>query len=77
MQLRFWTQTMKKQICQKLPKKHVAILNSLRNYIELLSLLQWYEQMFDGTLGDWKTKPVTFELKEGAQDAFQSQVGKL
>ncbi len=23
--------------------------------------------MFDGTLGDWKTKPVNFELKEGAQ----------
>ncbi len=23
--------------------------------------------MFDGTLGDWKTKPVNFDLKEGAQ----------
>ena len=23
--------------------------------------------MFDGTLGDWKTKPVSFELKEGSK----------
>ena len=35
--------------------------------LELLSLLQQYEKMFDWTLGDWKTKPVNFELKEGAQ----------
>jgi hypothetical protein len=25
-----------------------------------------YELLFDGTLGDWKTKPVSFQLKEGA-----------
>ncbi len=24
----------------------------------------WYESLFDGTLGDWKTKPVSFQLKE-------------
>ena len=35
--------------------------------LELLSLLQKYEQMFDGTLGKCKTEPVNFELKEGAQ----------
>ena len=33
---------------------------------ELLELLQKYETLFDGTLGEWKTKPVHFELKEGA-----------
>jgi hypothetical protein len=24
-----------------------------------------HELLFDGTLGDWKTKPVSFQLKEG------------
>jgi hypothetical protein len=24
-----------------------------------------YESLFDGTLGDWRTKPVSFQLKEG------------
>ena len=33
--------------------------------IQLLHLLQKYEQLFDGTLGDWKTTPVKLELKEG------------
>jgi hypothetical protein len=32
---------------------------------KLLQLLQNYELLFDGTLGDWKTKPVSFQLKEG------------
>jgi hypothetical protein len=32
---------------------------------KLLQLLQKYELLFDGTLGDWKTKPVSFQLKEG------------
>ncbi len=32
---------------------------------KLLQLLTKYEPLFDGTLGDWKTKPVSFELKEG------------
>ena len=26
-----------------------------------------FEELFDGTLGDWKTDPVSFELKEGAK----------
>jgi hypothetical protein len=29
----------------------------------LLKLLQDFEMLFDGTLGDWKTKPVGFQLK--------------
>jgi hypothetical protein len=32
---------------------------------KLLQLLKKYEPLFDGTLGDWKTKPVSFQLKEG------------
>jgi hypothetical protein len=33
---------------------------------KLLQLLKKYESLFDGTLGNWKTKPVSFQLKEGA-----------
>ena len=33
----------------------------------LLDLLKEFEELFDGTLGDWNTKPVSFELKEGAK----------
>ena len=29
----------------------------------LLQLLVYFEQLFDGTLGDWKTSPVQLELK--------------
>jgi hypothetical protein len=29
---------------------------------KLLQLLRKYELLFDGTLGDWKTKPVSFQL---------------
>jgi hypothetical protein len=32
---------------------------------KLLQLLKKYESLFDGTLGDWKTKPVSFQLREG------------
>jgi hypothetical protein len=32
---------------------------------KLLQLLKKYEPFFDSTLGDWKTKPVSFQLKEG------------
>jgi hypothetical protein len=32
---------------------------------QLLQLLRKYELLFDGTLGDWKTKLVSFQLKEG------------
>ena len=30
---------------------------------ELLKLLRKFEDIFDGTLGTWKTNPVDFELK--------------
>ncbi len=33
----------------------------------LLILLLKFEELFDGTLGDWKLLPVSFELKEGAK----------
>jgi hypothetical protein len=32
---------------------------------KLLQLLKKYDSLFDGTLGDWKTKPISFQLKEG------------
>ncbi len=32
---------------------------------KLLQLLKKYKPLFDGTLGDWKTKPVSFQLREG------------
>ena len=32
---------------------------------KLLQLLKKYKSLFDGTSGDWKTKPVSFQLKEG------------
>ena len=31
----------------------------------LLALLVKYKDIFDGTLGEWNTAPVKFELKEG------------
>ena len=31
---------------------------------ELLKLLQIFEELFDGTLGTWKTDPLDFKLKE-------------
>ncbi len=31
---------------------------------KLLQLLMKYETLFDGTFGDWKTKPVSFQLRE-------------
>ena len=34
---------------------------------EVLKLLQKFKEMFDGTLGTWKTDPVHFRLKEDAK----------
>ena len=34
---------------------------------ELLEVLWEFEDLFDGTLGDWNTEPVNFELKSGAK----------
>ena len=32
---------------------------------KLLQLLKKHESLFDSTLGDWRTKPVSFQLREG------------
>ena len=37
---------------------------SLQDQSKLLELLTEFEELFDGTLGDWNTEPVSFELKE-------------
>ena len=34
---------------------------------KLLELLQTFKELFNGTLGDWDCKPVSLQLKEGAQ----------
>jgi hypothetical protein len=39
---------------------------STENQKKLLQLLVRFESLFDGTLGDWRIKPVSFQLKEGA-----------
>jgi hypothetical protein len=39
---------------------------SLSEREELLMLLRRYETLFDGTLGDWKLKLVSLELREGS-----------
>jgi hypothetical protein len=39
----------------------------LHNQNKLLELLIEFEELFDGTLGDWNTEPVFFELKEGTK----------
>jgi len=33
----------------------------------LFELLEEHEELFDGTIGDWKTKQVNFELRDDAQ----------
>ena len=38
----------------------------------LYKLLIRYEDIFDGTLGKWKTDPVDFELVNGAQPHSQN-----
>ena len=37
---------------------------SLQDQNKLLELLTEFEELFDGTLGDWNTEPVSLELKE-------------
>ena len=34
---------------------------------KLLELLQEFEELFDGTLGDWNCEPVSLQLREGAK----------
>eukprot|EP00804_Cyclotella_cryptica_P025220 CCRYP_010332-RA/>CCRYP_010332-RA protein AED:0.45 eAED:0.45 QI:0/-1/0/1/-1/1/1/0/111 len=38
---------------------------SLQDQNKLLELLTEFEELFDGTLGDWKTDPVSLQLREG------------
>ena len=40
---------------------------SLQDQNKLLELLTEYEELFDGTLDNWNTEPVSFELKEGTK----------
>ena len=40
---------------------------SLPDQNKLLDLFTKYEDLFDGTLGDWNTEPVSFEIKDGAK----------
>ncbi len=41
--------------------------HSLHDKNKLLELLKEFEELFDGTLGAWRTEPVSFELTEGAK----------
>ena len=43
--------------------KHLTTIQ--RN--KLLRLLHKYEELFDGTLGDWQTKPISLNLKPGSK----------
>ena len=49
------------------------IVNDYSNHLsvperhKLLELLTEFEELFNGTLGDFKTDPISFELKEGAK----------
>jgi hypothetical protein len=54
----------KKADLQSIVKDNCKHLSANQNK-KLLQLLRKYELLFDGTLGDWKTKPVSFQLKEG------------
>ena len=40
---------------------------SLHDKNKLLELLEEFGESVDGTLGDWKTEPVSFEQKDGTK----------
>jgi hypothetical protein len=49
-----------------------ASINTLKHLIrmrqkQMKSLLYEFENLFDGTLGNWNTSPVSFKLKEGVK----------
>jgi hypothetical protein len=56
-------QSVVRDICKHLSANHQK---------KLLQLLRKYETLFDGTLGDWKIRPVSFQLKEGVSP-YQGQ----
>jgi hypothetical protein len=47
--------------------KHNCAHLSTSHHNLLLTLFLKFEELFDGTLRDWKLPPVFFELKEGAK----------
>jgi hypothetical protein len=66
------TKRMVKILDAKYEKAHLpAIIRDYCSHLKdsdrekLLSVLLKFEPLFDGTLGDWKLPPVSFELKEG------------
>ncbi len=65
MQSRYWMPHTKKANLAKVVHDHCQHLSSQQQN-KLLRLLVKYEELLDGTLGDFKTKPVRFNLKEVA-----------
>jgi hypothetical protein len=70
------TRSATKQMLKTLDAKYEkadlpAIIRENRSHLtasnreKILSVLLKFELLFDGTLGDWKLPPVSFELKEG------------
>ncbi len=54
--------------CKKADLQAVVANCTQLNSVEknkLLELLKKFEPLFDGTLGHWRTKPVSFQLKDG------------
>jgi hypothetical protein len=47
-------------------KNHYAHLSTSHCNLLLILLLK-FKELFDGTFGDWKLLPVSFELKEAAK----------
>ena len=56
---------MKKTDLPEVVKNNCSHLNA-KDQQKLLELLLEFEELFDKTLGDWDTEPVSFELKPGA-----------
>ena len=57
---------MKKTNLPDIIQNNCAHLNPVEQ-MQPLELLIEFEDLFDGTLGDWKTDPVSFELKEDSK----------
>ena len=51
-------------------KNNCSHLNPVEQKL-LLEVLLEFEDLFDGTLGDWNTEPVSFEVKQGSKLAFE------
>jgi hypothetical protein len=64
--VKFLDANYKKADLPSVVKDNCSHLN-LDEQAKLLEFLMKYEDLFDGTLGDWKTEPVSVELKEGTR----------